>query len=974
MPQADDSVPGTPHKSQQTKPDAAQSEIASGPAISNDSHGISFAFELQDKIPKSTGSELGFAIDGAQSGSEPASGTTDITISPTATENSPTVITSAGNPFIHEDQSSDLKATLNEAMLESHYDRTKSFLPRDAVERLVNPTSIKSYWLAHAEHRYHDKYSDVTNYVCGTKARKNRQGRLIFVALLFIDEPGLILDVMKDKVYDVDLPLVCINKVGTEFQLARKNDKTRPLKCFNKWKTTQRLAFENLQWQVTAPVFSKVEKISQSSDLKVVELDDRCVLPLTDYDVKSRYQGNSEVVRVKIHDAHQDFGPEKNESFALKSLKSEDLMGFRLEAEALAKIKPKPHLVSVVAAFRYRNKYHFLFRWAEGGNLADLWSQQKPVTNRDSVCWLAQQCHGLADGLDGIHNAKFSETEVGNIRDSLTPISTIPEEPSDRLGIPTVKGDDKDCGRHGDIKPQNILWFKQDRNRYGRGVLRISDFGLTTFHSARTTKVANIVPVTYTYAAPERDIDSDLSRPFDIWSLGCVYLEFLTWFLLGPERLNEFKIQRLSKKDDRANFITDEFYSIHRPQSGEYATWINELKELPECSQFLVEFLEYIQTRMMVVDKTKRDKCGHVKRKLKEISVRPLRLSYFRPMETGRHGLNRSSDEWSDDMALTVTYSPENKSTQAVVFGCSNIARETFMNRLPVCDFMVYHPLTLPTMFAEAVNMSMISGHINSADPARSARATNDPDLMRLWLKVSYLKRGMEAWRQQLENMITHCEELTRDRFRVSDTFDDSAGSTPVNTILSINVSAKSGDTDRQFDELKDLEDSGRRIHQRLVVLKCEYDEKIRNCDTIVEGMTLAAQLEWNQIGQVDAQTNLEISKYNLEIATSTGNDSKQMRSIAVLTMIFLPATFVTSLFSMSFFDLGPEPENGKVSPWIWLYVVVTAGFTGVTVSAWYFWTILRPARRYKQALAKDDVELQSLTTTSTLVRKDSGK
>lgn len=50
---------------------------------------------------------------------------------------------------------------------------------------------------------------------------------------------------------------------------------------------------------------------------------------------------------------------------------------------------------------------------------------------------------------------------------------------------------------------------------------------------------------------------------------------------------------------------------------------------------------------------------------------------------------------------------------------------------------------------------------------------------------------------------------------------------------------------------------------------------------------------EWNNIGQSDAQTNLNIAKDNYQIAQSTGADSKQMKSIAVLTMIFLPATFV---------------------------------------------------------------------------------
>lgn len=43
---------------------------------------------------------------------------------------------------------------------------------------------------------------------------------------------------------------------------------------------------------------------------------------------------------------------------------------------------------------------------------------------------------------------------------------------------------------------------------------------------------------------------------------------------------------------------------------------------------------------------------------------------------------------------------------------------------------------------------------------------------------------------------------------------------------------------------------------------------------------------EWNEIGRGDTLTNLDIAK-------ATRNDGKQMRSIALLTMIFLPATSV---------------------------------------------------------------------------------
>lgn len=88
---------------------------------------------------------------------------------------------------------------------------------------------------------------------------------------------------------------------------------------------------------------------------------------------------------------------------------------------------------------------------------------------------------------------------------------------------------------------------------------------------------------------------------------------------------------------------------------------------------------------------------------------------------------------------------------------------------------------------------------------------------------------------------------------------------------------------------------------------------------------------ELSHIGRSDAKTNFEISKINLEVAQLTRRDSSVMKSIAVLGMVFLPATFFVTVsssymdatssgltvlfqafFSMGFFDWnGDEPRDG---------------------------------------------------------------
>jgi ABC-type branched-subunit amino acid transport system permease subunit len=95
-----------------------------------------------------------------------------------------------------------------------------------------------------------------------------------------------------------------------------------------------------------------------------------------------------------------------------------------------------------------------------------------------------------------------------------------------------------------------------------------------------------------------------------------------------------------------------------------------------------------------------------------------------------------------------------------------------------------------------------------------------------------------------------------------------------------------------------------------------------------------------------------------VEIGAATKSDSAAMKTVAVVTMAFLPATFTSvslnspgctgyannlqAVFSMSFFNFSPgngtEPDEWKVSSQIWIYWVVAIPLTLMTLLAWLFW------------------------------------
>ncbi|CAN9243956.1 unnamed protein product [Alternaria alternata] len=119
-------------------------------------------------------------------------------------------------------------------------------------------------------------------------------------------------------------------------------------------------------------------------------------------------------------------------------------------------------------------------------------------------------------------------------------------------------------GRHGDLKPQNILWYPDSQTTGGHGVLKITDFGVTRFNTENMwdTQKTGKLPNSPTYRSPESDLDGKLTTACDVWALGCVYLEFVAWYFGGYRLVQRFGEQRLAPDPRMANMRTDTFFTI----------------------------------------------------------------------------------------------------------------------------------------------------------------------------------------------------------------------------------------------------------------------------------------------------------------------------------------------------------------------------------------------------------------------------
>ncbi|KAF2022531.1 hypothetical protein EK21DRAFT_119661 [Setomelanomma holmii] len=84
-------------------------------------------------------------------------------------------------------------------------------------------------------------------------------------------------------------------------------------------------------------------------------------------------------------------------------------------------------------------------------------------------------------------------------------------------------------------------------------------------------------------------------------------------------------------------------------------------------------------------------------------------------------------------------------------------------------------------------------------------------------------------------------------------------------------------------------------------------------------------------------------SKIQVRIGEEARREASAMKAIAVVTMTFLPATFVSTLFGTNFFALEPRKgEDGvvfAVSSQFWVYWAISAPMTLATLALWFWWS-----------------------------------
>ncbi|KAF4894543.1 putative 3-phosphoinositide-dependent protein kinase 2 [Colletotrichum fructicola] len=353
------------------------------------------------------------------------------------------------------------------------------------------------------------------------------------------------------------------------------------------------------QWLFFSPVFTK--------DGSPYVFDYPCRLPFLK-EITRRESNFSAVTERVIHKSHLGEGfkvfPEDeqigtvvdkngNPHVAVKEITSEKWFGPRFaevvknEETVLLHFQEKnKHFIKAIARYTHDNKHFFVFPWAKAGNLHEFWIKQPSLGDNclsfssgnwnEYIKWFFQQLIGISEAMESLH---FSDKVPGG-----------------------------SC-RHGDLKPENILCFCDEIPGPGKVptnvILVIADAGHAKIHVQATEFRPDPTRTprgTQRYTPPEADDPignhKPTSRRYDIWSLGCMYLEFLVWILYGYEGLRAFS------RDVGNEFFTGSGADVQ--VKSQVRDWIKAVKTDPRCapitSTAVGRLVHLIETRLLVVN------------------------------------------------------------------------------------------------------------------------------------------------------------------------------------------------------------------------------------------------------------------------------------------------------------------------------------------------------------------------------------
>ncbi|KAF4632372.1 hypothetical protein G7Y89_g5761 [Cudoniella acicularis] len=192
-----------------------------------------------------------------------------------------------------------LREKLLDARVPSFDDDTRSFIPIDALRRIITRERILqalSGPISSQTCSGHQLDVDAIHITC----------RKLFTVLTIIGKCHTITDFLAENISDVDLPFQLLgkNSISTTPRTSLRSSSSSTIATSKTWNRWELDRFYREQWCVLAPVFTKEGQYYDFPDYVVLPL---ISTPSRERSPKAHISGFSEVVAVKIQPGHHNF-------------------------------------------------------------------------------------------------------------------------------------------------------------------------------------------------------------------------------------------------------------------------------------------------------------------------------------------------------------------------------------------------------------------------------------------------------------------------------------------------------------------------------------------------------------------------------------------------------------------------------------------------------------------------------------------
>ncbi|KAK0648507.1 hypothetical protein B0T16DRAFT_408321 [Cercophora newfieldiana] len=270
----------------------------------------------------------------------------------------------------------------------------------------------------------------------------------------------------------------------------------------------------------------------------------------------------------------------------------------------------------------------------------------------------------------------------------------------------------------------------------------------------------------------------------------------------------------------------------------------------------------------------------------------------------------RTTNSLDHDTALTITHIPAKRLTYAISLGYTDVQVNTVLGRLEFAEHAALEPFTLINAFIQIekrYRFEQVELHVDditrriknfSSEIAAAASSKSKSKISRPILEDDPQNLVGKAGEMRLltNGLVSWAREMERFKEKVAREFPSCVGK----------------------DEKFPLLDAGEYLDRTVD----EYGAMVRRCEGMLEQVSMTFQMETSSIARQ------EVNK---------------MKALAILTMLFLPATFVATFMSMGLFEWHPKDGERVLSNYWWIYFLV-AGVLTLGVFLVYFWSRLRDA------------------------------